>query len=1057
MDYSLLRARLRGRCATYRAGIVWLQISLGPYLSGVHTIAVVSRTIGRERLMASLVGRLFAIVMMISPAVAIALPTDSKVSQYGHSIWRVEDGYFGDPQVLAQTKDGYLWVGTESGLVRFDGVRFVPWPGPPSKAAKESAITSVFGAADGSLWFATKGQITQLKDGKLRAYDAGGRVEAITEADGIVWFARARLGKQQGPFCRVAEAGIACVVDPHIPFAYAMAIAPGSHGDLWLGSSAGLCHWQPPSLPSCMLPPQLVGSHSEGVNAIVPDADNSIWIGFGHTGGGLGLAHLLDGKPTMPATVGLTADDLLVSTLIRDRDGALWIGTHDQGIYRIANRRAEHYGHAEGLTDDGVQALLEDREGNIWVATNRGIDQFRKLRVISYSKMEGLSGTAPATILPTRDGDIWVSNYDALDHISGSDHTVTEVNTSKKRITAMLEDHSGTILAAIGSSLNVVVNESLQVSQPDALGIGNFATSLVEDTNSDLWAVVRGKTNSVIRLHGGKVVQELSRDTGEPLSVGADPVLGVWVGYDNGCIVHLVEKHSTSFCGDGDHREAVNELTISRDGVVFGSTSNGLAIVWHSLRRQLSSAQGLPCDTMWGSVQDGNETLWLNSSCGLVGIRSEDLYRWLASPERKVKYELLDWRDGAHTGHSNFSPQAALAPDGRAWFATGSSVEVIEPRNKFKADPFPVQIEDVQVDGSSLPLNDPIFPTRPKEVQVDYTALHLGMSGKITFQYILEGHDSEWKSVGSRRQAFYSKLPAGTYRFRVRANDGEGQWREADIPVTFDVPPAYYETWWFRSLIAAALLAIFWVFYSMRLRQMSARLSDRHRAQLAERERIARDLHDTLLQGLLSASLQLAVANDQIQQDVPAKPLVERVFQLLQQMIDEARDAVRGLRAPPFDPNDLESAFSRIPQEIASNDQMEYRLVVVGTPEPLRPAIRDEIYRIGREALVNAFRHSHASIVELVLDYGRDGLHMVVRDDGGGMDPEILRSGRAGHWGLSGMRERSGKIGATFNVMSAIEAGTEVDLSIPASVAYEPASTGKWTHFLGKLYPRLGQ
>jgi signal transduction histidine kinase/ligand-binding sensor domain-containing protein len=1057
VDHSLQRVRLREQSATCRSSIARLQNSLSLYLQVGCKIQVVARAMRHRSHTENLLGYLFAIAVLISPEVANALPTELKISQYGHSSWRIEDGSFAEPQALAQTKDGYLWIGTASGLVRFDGVRFVPWPGPRSKAAKETSTSAAFGAADGSLWFGTPGQISQLKNGKLRVFDVRGRVEAITEADGTIWFARARLNKQQGPFCRIAGERIECTADPHIPFAYTMAIAPGSHGDLWLGSSAGLCHWQPQSLPSCILPPQLQGSHSEGVNAIIPDADGSIWVGNGHAGSGLGLAHLMDGMPIVPIAVGLSAEDLLVSTLLRDRDGAIWVGTHNQGIYRIANGRAEHYGRSEGLTDDSVNALLEDREGNIWVATNRGLDQFRTLRVTSYSKTEGLSGTAPATVVPAKDGSIWVSNYDSLDHIVGSDRDVNAVNTSGKRVTAMLEDHSGTIWAAIGSSLNVVINESLHMDQPDALGAGNFAISLSEDTKGDIWAVLRGKTNSVVRLHGGKIVEELGQDARRPESVAADPRRGVWIGYSNGCIAYRLDERPTSFCDEGNHSNAVNNLTVSSDGLVFGSTSDGLAIVWHGLRRRLSSMQGLPCDAIWGAVRDGYGMLWLNSNCGLIGISSGDLDRWLASPGLKLDYELLDWRDGAHTGPSDYSPKVALAPDGRAWFATGSSVEVIEPRSKFKADPFPVQIEDVLVDGTSLPLNIPSFPTRPKELQIEYTALHFGMSRRIAFQYMLEGHESEWKNVGPRRQAFYSALPAGAYRFRVRATDGDGQWREAETPFAFDVAPAYYETWWFRGFVVAVLLATLWLLYSLRLRQVSARLSDRHRAQLAERERIARDLHDTLLQGLLSASLQLAVANDQIAPDATAKPLVERTFQLLRQMIDEARDAVRGLRIQPSDPNDLERAFSQIPLDLAADKHIEYRLTVEGTPRSLHPLIQDDVYRIGREALANAFRHSHASIIELVLDYARDGLHLVIRDNGCGMDPEVLRSGRAGHWGLSGMRERSGKIGARLSIMSAVGAGTEVDLIMPAIAAYEPSTSSRWMDWLSGVFSRREQ
>jgi len=221
-----------------------------------------------------------------------------------------------------------------------------------------------------------------------------------------------------------------------------------------------------------------------------------------------------------------------------------------------------------------------------------------------------------------------------------------------------------------------------------------------------------------------------------------------------------------------------------------------------------------------------------------------------------------------------------------------------------------------------------------------------------------------------------------------------------------------------------------------------------------ERERIAQELHDTLLQGLLSASLQLAVANSEILPGATAKPLVERVFQQLRQMVDEGRSAVLGLRAKHSEPDDLERAFSQIPQDLVADEKIQYRLIVEGTPRSLRPTVRNEVYRIGREALANAFRHSSASVVETVLDYASDRFRMVIRDNGCGMDPEILRSGREGHWGLSGMHERSKQIGASLKVKSAAGAGTEIDLIVPAPAAFEPATSSGFMAWLARLYLR---
>jgi signal transduction histidine kinase len=249
--------------------------------------------------------------------------------------------------------------------------------------------------------------------------------------------------------------------------------------------------------------------------------------------------------------------------------------------------------------------------------------------------------------------------------------------------------------------------------------------------------------------------------------------------------------------------------------------------------------------------------------------------------------------------------------------------------------------------------------------------------------------------------------------------------------------PPFWRTRWFRlSLVLAALLALF-ALYRWRVHQLQTQLTLRFEERLAERTRIAQDLHDTLLQGLVSASMQLHVANDHLAEDSPAKPFVGRVMQLMSQVIDEGRDAVRGLRSTSGNADGLETAFSQAAQEFGNEEVKDYRVIVEGAPRELHPIIRDEAYRIGREALANAFRHSHASKIEVELEYSTRHLRLLVRDDGAGIDEQVLQTGKDGHWGLTGMRERAESIGARLKVLSRTNAGTEVELLIPGHVAFQ--------------------
>jgi len=319
---------------------------------------------------------------------------------------------------------------------------------------------------------------------------------------------------------------------------------------------------------------------------------------------------------------------------------------------------------------------------------------------------------------------------------------------------------------------------------------------------------------------------------------------------------------------------------------------------------------------------------------------------------------------------------------------------------------------------------------------------------------MLDGFDRDWSEPTAAREAVYTNLSPRPYRFRVIARNPDGVWNSAATTIGFEVEPVYWQTSWFRvsSVLACALVIA--AVYRFRLHQFGRQLSVRFEERLAERTRIAQELHDTLLQGFLSASMQLHVAVDRLPPDSPARPPLGRVLQLMAQVIDEGRKAVRGLRSSESVSLDLEHAFSRIQHELGFQEEIGLKIIVEGQPRPLRPILRDEVYRIGREALVNAFRHSRATSVEVELEYSVKHFRILVRDNGCGIDPHVLQSGREGHWGLSGMRERAERIGARFKVWSRAITGTEVELTVPSQVAFQFPSPNPVRNWFAKLYPR---
>jgi signal transduction histidine kinase len=380
-----------------------------------------------------------------------------------------------------------------------------------------------------------------------------------------------------------------------------------------------------------------------------------------------------------------------------------------------------------------------------------------------------------------------------------------------------------------------------------------------------------------------------------------------------------------------------------------------------------------------------------------------------------------------------------IDPRGRIWFSMMRGLSMVDPAGLVRRTKAALtHVEELTADGAAVDLSTAAtVSSRQRRIVITYAGLSLGVPERVRYRYRLDDFDRDWSNPVSERQAVYTNLAPGSYLFRVRASNSDGLWNGNEATLRFDVQPMVWQTVWFRLSAVAMCVLAGWGWYRLRVRRVARQLNVRFEERLAERTRIAQELHDTLLQGFLSASMQLHVAAEAVPADSPAKGLLRHVQQLMTRVIDEGRNAVRGLRAASDAADDLEQAFARIPAEIAASGEIAFHVFVDGQPRPLHPIIRDEMYRIGREATVNAFRHSSGSRVEIEIEYSLHHVRMLVRDNGKGIDEDVLRTGRDGHWGLSGMRERAQRIGAGFRVWSRAGAGTEVELSVPSHVAFQ--------------------
>jgi len=994
-------------------------------------------------------------LLLVSP-VALAVDPARMISQYGHSVWTVQEGFLpGAPMDITQTADGYIWIATRSGLVRFDGVRFTPFVPPPGQKLSSNRILSVGAGSDGSLWIGTRVGLHRYRDGRLTDFpDAPGWIVHIIERDGRIWFTRSNIKDEKGPLCEVQGDEALCHgVDDGVPITNARQLAQDAQGNFWTVSDNTLMRWkdgvsrtwQPPGIPETGLGPAL-----DVLQSVVAAPDGSIWVGAMQPSRGLGLLKLVDDRLQPYVAPGLDGRKLALSLVYVDRNGALWAGTQDEGLYRVHEGRVEHFRARDGLSGDTIQGLFEDREGNFWVMTTRGVESFRDLRVASVTSREGLSADLANAVLARRDGSVWINTWHSIDVLREGRFTSINVKNGLPgdEVMGMFEDRSGTLWVGVDFDLYVFENGTFKViKRPDGNSIGLFRGA-VEDAAGDLW-IVTSRPFSLMRLRDRKLVEELTRPailTDRTLAL--DPKAGVWLGLNNGDLgLYRDGKLETvPFNRDGASGAVTGLVTFPHGGVI-GSTPLGL-IAWRDgkARTMNVAANGMPCEEVHALLVDGSGALWLYAACGIVEIPAAELDAWWRDPSARVRFRLLDALDGAQPAVGAFYPRGSVGPDGRLWFANASVVQVIDPQ-RLAGNTLapPVQIERLAADRTDYPLQQGVrLPPNVSDLQIDYTGLSFAAPRKMRFRYRLVGHDAGWQDVGTRRQAFYTDLPPRDYVFEVTASNNDGVWNQAGSRIAFTIAPTFYQTRIFVVLCVLAAVGVMWFIYLLRIRQVEARARMRAEERVEERERIARELHDTLLQGLLSASLQLSVANNQIAADAPAKSLVERILGLLRQVSEEGRNAVRGLRTQGESADALERALSEIPGDLAIGEQTRFRLRSEGTQRALLPAVRDEVYRIIREALSNAFRHSGAANVEVVLEYSPDALRVTVRDDGRGMDPGVLQSGREGHWGLSGMRERSARIGARLKVLSAPGGGTEIDLIVPGGAAFEPGTRRRW-------------
>lgn len=1001
-------------------------------------------------------GLLIAMVIECLLGPAYALDPDRSPSQYVRQEWSADSGLLASAvHAIGQSLDGYLWIGTDKGLIRFDGFNFLPAP-LQSSITQNDPILGITTDSQGELWVRTQAAgIFRYTQGRFESVGSalGASLNQVTamsrdNAGGALFsdlssgLLRMRAGK--------AEVLASAQVLPGSAVTMSMTAMPD--GRIWLGTlGVGLFY-----LENGKATRVTAGLPERKINCLLSVGNDELWVGTDH-----GLFHWSGNALTRVSLPDATSD-IQVLTLLQDRDSNVWVGT-SQGLLR-SNAKGISFSWQDSVREDAaVNALFEDREGDIWVGGPRGLERIRDSAFLSYSSSIGLPSDHIGPIYVDSQNRVWFAP------IEGGLYLMNDGKVQPIRVPGMSTD--------VVYSITAGDHDSIWLGrQQGGITRLRFADGVVtEQTYTAAEGLAQNSVYSVYQSRDG----------------------GVWAGTLSGGVSELKDGRFVTYtAANGLGTNTVAAIFETTDGTMWFATPNGLSSLSNGHWKTYGKADGLPSQDVNCLYQDSSGVLWIGTSGGLAFFKSgkismprsapasiqqeifgiaEDRNNglWVATSQHVLRLQIDHFANGVLTVDDNgreysltdgllslggVKRNSSVVADssGKIWFSMSRGLSVIDPaHDSIGIAPAIAHIESVVADGKAIDVSGDVrIPPSRKRLTFGFTGISLAIPERVRFRYMLDGFDRRWSDPVETREAVYTNLTPGHYTFRLLARNSAGLWNGTETRLAFEVEPALWETWWFRLLSLAIVGSLGLFAYQFRLHTLTRQLNTRFEERLAERTRIAQELHDTLLQGVLSASMQLHVASDQLETHSPARPLVNRVLELLGHVVEDGRNAIRGLRLSKEGSQDLDQAFSRIPQELPAQTQADFRVVVEGTSRALHPVIRDEVYRIGREAVGNAFRHSGATNIRVELEYGAHEFRLLVQDDGCGIDSHLLRSGRDGHWGLSGMRERSEKIGAKLKVWSKVGDGTEVDLRVPARVAFTSNNAGGVARWFSRIRAR---
>ncbi|MES2348455.1 MAG: two-component regulator propeller domain-containing protein [Pseudomonadota bacterium] len=974
-------------------------------------------------------GRIFSLLVILSCCLSSQARSTSAASiNLHHSSWTVRDGAPAMILSMTQTQDGWLWLGGPTGLYRFDGIQFEQFA--PSNAPLLTRNVSVVNAfADGSLWIGYRtGGAAQLRHGRIRNYSErdglpGRSVWGVEQdGDGRVWAATA-----QGMYYLENERWQAPASSWEVPGGQYKTLMRDRQGVLWAQCDTGVYFLRPGSKQFAKAPV----SSGTGVLFNLPDGSVVSWDA-GHARFNQLAGPAQGGYPQHWEHLGDPA------SLLFDHRGDLWIGLKGGLEYRTASGVSGRTTPPQGLSGPSVGAIFEDREGNVWAATSSGVDRFRSRRLARIEVPESAIGAA---ILADDSGGAWIGGF----HVSSSNAgqaRITPLWPANQEgwadmLTGFTRTSDGVLWgSSYGALRRIQGKDSRRIALPATIG-NRVVKSVLADQNGDLLAAVQ-HLGLYRRRSSGE--WEKTGNEGEVSVMARSDALGLWLGYFPGRVAHAEGAGWRNY-GPADGLTVGLVMALHLHGRhVWAGGDNGLALFEAGRFQQVGGLNGETFDGISGIVELDNGDLWLNATAGLFRIASEEIAKFKRAPGYRVQYERLDQLDGLEGSAPRLvpSPSLVLSSDSRLWIVRTTGVFRLNPREQLPLSPAqPAIIKTIGPPGEGKAAQEHAqFAPGVSALQIDYTIPSLAMPERVRFRYRLEEVDADWQEVGARRNAYYSNLAPGDYHFRVAASDYNGKWAGQHTMAHFTIAPAMTETWWFKALCGALLLSAAYLAYRWHINRMSRQMAHRLQERVSERERIARELHDTLLQSVQSLILHIHAAVMKMPPKDAMRMQLENVLQQADDVVDEGRGRIRELRGEDDKlsfPDALLAAANRLHLCEASAIQLK----MSGALRQLDGAIYQEAMAIVIEAIANACSHARAQRIEVELQYGMREFRCIVRDDGVGIPAEILGDGgRRNHWGMRGMAERAARINAKLVLRSSAETGTEWQLTLPGALAY---------------------